>query len=259
MVPLLMHIPKAGGSAIADWLYTNFRSDAPWEDKSFGGGIYYYPSGYVDCIPRQSPAHMRRIFCDPNLRAVVGHFKYGIHKHIPQPSAYVTVLREPVDRLVSLYGFHWLVHENWGSLDGVVLPPDMTLRDFAKAPLYPEADNGQVRRLCGFSGKIGGCNRDHLELAKQRLADFALVGVSNQLQEVVDALSRIFTIPSDTPLFAKNENPEKVEMSTVPASDVEQILVSNCLDVELYEYALSEIVPQFSKTLPTGRSRVEGA
>src|SRR5262249_10238315 len=106
MVLLFMHIPKTGGLALADWVSPAFGSDAPWEDKFFRGGIYYYPSGYVDCVPGQTPAHMQRIFRDPSLRAVVGHFRYGIHTDIPQPTAYVTILREPVDRIVSLYSFH---------------------------------------------------------------------------------------------------------------------------------------------------------
>lgn len=242
MVLLFMHIPKAGGSALSDWIYIGFASEAPREDKFFGGGVYYYPSGYVDCVPSQSPAHMRRIFCDPNLRAVVGHFRYGIHEYIPKPSAYVTVLREPIDRLVSLYYFHRLVQDKRGSLDGVALPTDMRLRDFARTPPYPEADNGQVRRLSGFAGEIGGCTRDHLESAKRRLADFAVVGFSNRLPEVVNAISRAFKIPNDTPLFAKNENPQKPEMSGILASDIEQIAAANYLDVELYEFARSEIV-----------------
>jgi hypothetical protein len=243
MVLLFMHIPKAGGSALTDWIYTSFGSDSLWTDKYFGGGVYYYPSGYVDCVPRQPPAHMRRIFCDPDLRAVAGHFKYGIHKYIPQPSAYVTVLREPVDRLASLYYFHRLVQDSWGSLDGVILPLDMKLSDFVRTPLYPEADNGQVRRLSEFSGEIGGCTRDHLELAKRRLADFAVVGVSSRMQEAVNSISRAFNVSCDTPLFTKNENPLKRKITALPASDIEQIIAANQLDAELYEFARRERAP----------------
>ena len=242
MIPLFMHIPKASGSALSDWMYATFRSDAPRADEFLvEGGIYYYPSGYVDSMPVQSHARIRCNLSNRNLRAVLGHFMYGIHKYIAKPSAYVTVLREPVDRLVSLYYFHKLVQDKDGSFDGIILSPSMSLADFARTPLYPEADNGQVRRLAGFTGKIGSCTQDHLELAKKRLANFAAVGVSNQLHKVVERTSSVFRIQNDTPLFAKNTNPQK-KATSIPANEVEQIVAANWLDVELYKYALRELV-----------------
>ena len=32
-----------------------------------------------------------------------GHVFYGVHEHIPQPTEYITVLREPIARVVSMY------------------------------------------------------------------------------------------------------------------------------------------------------------
>src|SRR5687768_14239089 len=34
-----------------------------------------------------------------------GHFPYGIHDYIPRPTQYITFLRDPVARVVSLYYF----------------------------------------------------------------------------------------------------------------------------------------------------------
>src|SRR5262249_34577569 len=122
------------------------------------------------------------------------------------------------------------------------LPEDMTLRDFAKTPLYPEADNGQVRRLSGFVGAIGSCTRDHLEAAKRRLTDFAVVGFSDQLSKAIDAISRVFKVANDTPLWFKNENPQRPSMSDIPSRDMEQLEAFNCLDAELYEFARAKMM-----------------
>lgn len=41
----------------------------------------------------------------PNMRVLAGHFPFGLHDFTSRPVCYVTILREPVDRLVSLYKY----------------------------------------------------------------------------------------------------------------------------------------------------------
>src|SRR5262249_36770660 len=148
----------------------------------------------------------------------------------PQPSAYATVLREPVDRVISLYYFHRLVQDEYGSLEGLVLPGEMSLWEFARTPPYPEADNGLVRRLSGFVGEIGGCTRDHLKEAKRRLAEFAVVGLRSGIQDTINAISRAFRVPNDQPVFTKNQNPWRPSLGAIAPSDIEQIAATNSLD-----------------------------
>src|SRR5438128_2361305 len=37
------------------------------------------------------------------LRCIGGHLYYGLHEHLVQTSCYLTLLRDPIERMVSLY------------------------------------------------------------------------------------------------------------------------------------------------------------
>lgn len=41
----------------------------------------------------------------PGIRAIVGHSRYGVHRHVPVPCRYFTILRDPVERAISLYSY----------------------------------------------------------------------------------------------------------------------------------------------------------
>src|SRR5690606_28789070 len=45
---------------------------------------------------------LKRVNAD-NLKIIHGHYWFGIHEHINRPFSYFTVLRHPVERVVSLY------------------------------------------------------------------------------------------------------------------------------------------------------------
>jgi hypothetical protein len=75
---------------------------------------------------------------DRRHRFFVGHFCFGVHRHIDRPVAYLTNIRDPQDRVVSLY---------------MALAERPSFRDWVKSDF--DAGNGMVKRLCGFGRKEG--------------------------------------------------------------------------------------------------------
>ncbi len=57
--------------------------------------IYSRWNGTVSDFARLSERRRARFRC------VLGHFQFGIHEHVPRPSRYVTLLRDPVTRVLS--------------------------------------------------------------------------------------------------------------------------------------------------------------
>ena len=69
-----------------------------------------------------------------------GHFFYGVHRHIQEDCVYFTTVRDPVERVLSGYHAYNLNSQSRPSLK-------TWLQE------YPDANNGMVKRLCGFDYK----------------------------------------------------------------------------------------------------------
>jgi hypothetical protein len=240
-VVLYMHIPKAAGTTVSDVLFHCLkRQQAPRSEEKghLMHGVYYYPSGFIAPVGEKGRQELERVLARRDLSAILGHCHFGLHEALAVPSTYVTILRPPLERFVSLYYFHRLVQSRWGKLEGVMLPDDMDLEAFAHAAPYRELDNGQTRRISGDNPEIGGCTPEMIERAKSNLREFfTAVGTTGQLEETLVLMQRKFRWRSELAYYPKNVNPDRPPAEDLPDSVRAAILARNALDVELYDYA----------------------
>jgi hypothetical protein len=97
----------------------------------------------------------------------MGHFPFGIHQLLPKPSTYLTVLRDPINRVVSLY-YHALKYSN-NPLHERLVAERIGLKEFVSDIACKEAHNDQTRRLSGLNPDFGRCSGEMLEIAKENL------------------------------------------------------------------------------------------
>ena len=88
-----MHIPKTAGTTVRAALAQVYRPD----ERAF-----VYQPNVPDSITLDALASLPEER-QQHLKLVMGHFAYGIDGPLPGSSRYITMLREPMDRLVSLY------------------------------------------------------------------------------------------------------------------------------------------------------------
>src|SRR5207253_2102954 len=119
--------------------------------------IYYFPRGIHEEDNSALAAEEIRTLGRSDVRAVVGHFSFGIHEFVRSESTYLTVLRDPVDRVVSLY--HHSLCEPDDPFYERVAAGRLSLEEFVSARVCKEADNGQTRRLAGVDPPPGSCSR----------------------------------------------------------------------------------------------------
>ncbi|WP_397545998.1 hypothetical protein ABUL39_07710 [Rhodothermus marinus] len=124
------------------------------------------------------------------IKLITGHFDFGIHEYINIPCRYFTLIRNPVDRVVSLYYF---VKQT--ELGEVFLRTrgykkeevdKMNLVDFLESGMFPEANNGQVRMISGVGRSVnfGEVNEDLLRLAISNLNKyFSVIGITEYFDE----------------------------------------------------------------------------
>jgi hypothetical protein len=198
----------------------------------FCSGIYYFPgTGFFKDRELTFPAHVRRALGRADLRAVVGHFWFGVHRHLGRPATYITLLRDPVDRVLSLF-YHLNEDEN----------PKMELEEFLASPPYREVDNDQTRRIAGVEPELGKCTRRTLDLAKDNLRrHFSVVGVTDRFDETLVLLKRKLGWAKHLCYYSKHINRDRPPADSVPQPIRDAILRWNELDRELYDFACSAL------------------
>jgi Sulfotransferase family len=253
-VILYLHIPKTGGTTLNACIYDQWcdRRD-PWcaEDGYLHNGIYYFPVGFFKKPDLSMPDHVMRAIGREDIRAVLGHFWFGIHHHVKTPSTYITVLREPVERTFSLY---WHLYRR--------RPNDMSLLEFVSRPPYIEVDNDQTRRLAGIEPELNGCGPDMLNRAKENLRrSFRVVGLTERFDETLILLKRMFGWQRALLYYPKNESSGRPRANSLSPDVIAAIRKRNELDLELYDFArqlLDEAIaaqgPGFRDELETFRA-----
>ena len=166
-VLLFAHLPKTAGTTLRALI----RAQEPGRVVELDSGVA------VDAFLGAPQAE--RDAAD----VVLGHVQVGLHRVLTRPARYLTVLRDPVARVVSDHAF--------------ARGPDHPQRHVARAvdvATWAEEhrpDNGMVRLLSshGLDG-VGPAGQRHLAEAREVLDDLcAVVGVAEDFVDVVVRLS----------------------------------------------------------------------
>ena len=224
-VVLFLHVPKAGGQTLGEFVYNQCRAPERSEGDALDAGVAFLDFGFFKGGETSAPAHVRALLGRGDLRAVVGHFSFGLHEQVARPSTYVTILRHPVDRVASLYYF-------------LKLRETMTLEEFAAAPPFAEADNDQTRRIAGVDPPVGGCTAETLRAAKENLRrHFAVVGTTERFDETLILLKRRLGWNREVVSYPQNVNASRPPTASLSPEAVAAVRRRNELDFELWGYA----------------------
>ena len=247
---LYLHIPKAGGTTLGEFVFNQCQDGSGRDEGLLNSGVLFLSYGFIKDDGPTLPSHVGQLLASTSLRAVLGHFSFGLHEHLTRPSTYVTMLRDPVERVVSLY--HYL------QLEG-----RMDIEQFIAEPPIKEVDNDQVRRISGEDPAIGACTVEMLRLAQQNLQrHFSVVGVTERLEETLVLLERRLGWTKEVATYPRNVNPAKSRVKDVPERVMKAIRRRNELDSELYRFATEAMDtaiaaegPSFAASLTRLRAR----
>lgn len=168
----------------------------------------------------------------------IGHNCFGIHRFLPQPFEYITILREPVSRIISLYTYS----KNNPTAYYHKYAKEKSLEEFALNTPLMELDNGQTRFIAGDEKDIF-INRTPINRIDHSLLDkalyninnyFSFVGITECFDESVLMMTKIFDWTSAYHLKL-NEGRKPTIREEIPDSLKEKIRERNWVDVKLYD------------------------
>jgi hypothetical protein len=216
-----LQIPRTGGTSLHRIIEQNYQPEemftvptVPWEGGNFRGLRAEWSQE-----------------AKSNIKIVRGHMHHGWHYAFPnEPYCYITIMRDPVERVKSLWRYVW-GHE------GHPLYPhkQVSVRQF----IYDTA-NGMTKMLSGMPN-ISGCGDLALEMAAAHLAqDFALVGFTENYEWFLRMLSRHFRWKCD--MVHTNASD-----STRTFGHEEMVRAYNGYDISLYRWARKHFQTRMEK------------
>lgn len=241
-IVLFLHIPKAAGLTLYEIL-----------DREYGRSrIYTFAGGRQRLQTAVDQFFVLPASQQDRYDLLRGHFGFGIHERIGRAASYITLLREPVDRVVSHY--HYVKRTPQHALYQQVTNTGMTLADYVSSGINYEMDNGQVRQIAGVNERLpfGGCSSDLLAQALRNLAGhFVVVGQVERFDETLLLLRQKLQW-LQLPLYVRQnvtrERPLTQELTPATRALIERY---NSLDCELYESIARQFTSEL-ETLPPG-------
>ena len=143
------------------------------------------------------------------LRVVRGHMLYGIHEFLPQGATYITMLRDPVARVLSAYYF--VLRRPLNPLHRKLKRERLGVEDCLR--LFPQRNNLQCRFIAGVEDTAIDDER-LLDIAKENLTkSFSVVGICERFEESLILIAETFGW--DIP-FYENQRVAKSERRSNP-------------------------------------------
>ncbi|WP_100404817.1 sulfotransferase family 2 domain-containing protein [Bacillus solitudinis] len=207
-----LHMPKTGGTTLKKIIKKNY-------DKSQSFDVY---------VDHQQLPQLLKDISSKKVQCIQGHIPFGIQKYFHSKSTYITMLRDPIDRIISEYYF--IRNIEWHNLHSQVM--NMSLEEYQKIPTNC---NLQTHYILGekFGKKLVD---EDLEKAKKILLEhFSVVGITEMFDESVFLMKETFGWKD---IFYKKFNVSNSRLSKkeIPFEVLQQIAKNNSFDLQLYSF-----------------------
>jgi len=227
-----LHIPKTAGTSLNFYIESLFRQEE------------VCPAQYMTDIEIASKAFLSK------YKYFRGHFSYDIYKYLPEKPIYITMLRDPVERVVSHFEY-WKTHSKSWSANHINSDLANKYEDQRKAvahdllyfvsgdhPRVKWLANLQTWKIASGSIDVDPASPNLLELAKEHLQEFAFFGITEYFSVSLVQLSHILGFAISDSSKRLNVNARRPAVKNIPAKTLDAIMEHNQLDMELYRFAL---------------------
>lgn len=246
---IFLHVPKTAGTTLnrlIEWEYPLF------EMYSVDPVFFTWSASH---LRRLSPRRLRK------TRMFKGHMVFGLHKVLPQPATYITVLRDPIERVMSAFYYmrSYILHPKYWKFR----QEQWTLEDFVRR--LPR-DNVQCKIVAGAEYN-SPCTKEIFEQAKENLLrHFSVVGLSERFEESLALMKLRFgwKLRRYSSFNVTRTRPKKHDLSK---ATLDLIAAKNAFDVALYECAANIFqtainthagqIGQITRELETARARTQ--
>lgn len=214
--PLIsIHIPKCGGQSFRHILDQWFQENQ----------YYHYYDELKKCLPTKINIENNRNVC------IHGHFNkyrgFGINQYYPQVDQFISILREPLEILVSNYFY---LQTTTQETHGIQFDKKISLEDFLKEQLK---NNVGSYYLTHFPDNINENNY------KEKIENnFIFLGVMEEYQKSIDILAKKL---NKERVIIPQRNIAKRDVYEIDSELIKKIRSKYKIDYLIYSYALEKL------------------
>ncbi|MDQ0218889.1 sulfotransferase family 2 domain-containing protein [Peribacillus cavernae] len=158
-----------------------------------------------------------------------GHCRFGVHRHFDQSFSYITMLRDPVERIISTYYFALRSPKN--RMHEKV--KNMSFPDF----IFDETRDGRSPLVNHQTRFLSGEKIPDLEKAKENMHEhYTVVGLTEMFDESIFLMKKYLDW-NEIDYSSSNVTNNRPKQNDMPKEVIELIREKNDLDYRLYEYA----------------------
>ena len=220
---IFLHIPKTGGRSLQDIIlrkysdeeviidaHEKFREISAWDEER-----------------------------KRNIRYIQGHFIFGIHKIFPQKCKYITLLRDPIERVISHY--YYIKRSPNHPMNRVIEEQCLDLEGYVTSGVCDEVQNDQARLIAGVERKASIDESKMLCMAKENVdREFLVAGQVEQFDETLMLLKKRLKLRKIY-YGVRNQTINRPLKEQIPASTLRLICERNQADIELYAYVRANL------------------
>lgn len=253
-VLIQFHVPKTGGTSLSSMVKHAFRREEIFESINEGEEVYGGLSlvTFECCRERllaRGPEGLKKI------RYLSGHLPFGVHALFEHRAKYITVIRHPIERVISIFHFN-SQFENRYARDGRVL----SFEEFVESRRDINLHDYQVRLLSGApeldapaplmpSDEVvptAAVERRHLQQAMRNIEEHFLAAAPVEHLTDLGLMLRIIYGWPMRHLFNEYKNRTKARPLRKEIAPHLRRIVEDCNrhDMELYEWAAARFARQ---------------
>ena len=226
---LFEHIPKCGGTSVLNYLMAQYdtASICYIRGHQLQADLEYF---------LQLPAAKRE-----QARLIVGHGAHHFIPHISPDWLNLTVLRNPVDRIISHYNYVLQSPEHY--LHEPVTSQQMSLEDYATSGISNELRNNYICRFLGVSPEEAEQQPVHAVNGAYHIlcSTYDIVGILERIDKVMHELKETAGFKKGFGGLKLNTSVYNTPPSLISANTKRVIAEVNALDVQLYERFSTQI------------------
>jgi len=218
-----MHLQKTAGTTFSRILGSLYKNEEVYDidGRHFRESIKSF---------KALPESERNAF-----NVIKGHMFFGLHESVSRSFSYITILREPLSRVISNY-YMALERPRFPFHEEIV---NMTFEQFMHHGVLPALDNGMTRMISGCdldTVPYGKCTADMLQKAIENIKKYFLVGLTERFRESLIYFKHLLgweAVPAYQNYNITKNKPANVQIPDKSLRSVEKYIE---LDRQLYRF-----------------------